>query len=213
MQPHTPLFPPPPHVWYAGRPWLAHVQRKVPPQPLEKSPHWFGYAAHVKRVGQLHVPGVLAVVELQTFPVPEQAQSIVPPQPSSSFEPHLPAYEAAHVRRTQQVLFAPHTALAGHVQLTEPQELLTVVAQAPLHVGNAQQVWLTASQACPAAHLQAMLPQALLNVTLHCPPQTGSAQQVPAVPAVFELHALPAAHAQLSVAPQPSGRAEPHCPL
>jgi hypothetical protein len=91
VQPHTPLCPPPPQVWYAGRPWLAQVQRKVPPQPFEKSPHWFGYAAHVKSVGQLHVPGVFAVVELHTVPAPVQPQSSVPPQPSSSFEPHLPA--------------------------------------------------------------------------------------------------------------------------
>jgi hypothetical protein len=33
---------------------------------------------------------VFAAVELQTLLVPEQPQSIVPPQPSSSFEPHLP---------------------------------------------------------------------------------------------------------------------------
>jgi hypothetical protein len=62
----------------------------VPPQPFESSPHWFGYAAQVKRVGQLHVPGVFAADELHTLLAPEQLQSIVPPQPSSSFEPHLP---------------------------------------------------------------------------------------------------------------------------
>jgi hypothetical protein len=102
--------------------------------------------------------------------------------------------------------------LAGHVQLTEPQALLTVVPHAPLHVGSAQQVWLAMSQACPAAHLQARSPQALLKVTPHCPSQLGSSQQVPATPLVFELHALPAAHVHLSVEPQPSGRAVPHWP-
>jgi hypothetical protein len=99
------------------------------------------------------------------------------------------------------------------VQLTEPQALLTVVPQAPSQVGSAQQVWLAASQACPAAHLQARLPQALLKVTSHCPSHRGSSQQVPAMPLTFELHALPAAHAHLSVEPQPSGKAEPHWPL
>jgi hypothetical protein len=63
----------------------------VPPQPLGSSPHWFGYAAQVSRVGQLHVPVVFAAVALHTLPAPEQAQSIVPPQPLSRFEPHLPA--------------------------------------------------------------------------------------------------------------------------
>jgi hypothetical protein len=66
------------------------VQCKVPPQPFAKSPHWLGYAAHVKSVGQLHFPVVFAAAELHTLPAPEQLQSIVPPQPSSSFEPHLP---------------------------------------------------------------------------------------------------------------------------
>ena len=117
------------------------------------------------------------------------------------------------MRGVQQVLSALHTALAGHVQSTEPQALLTVVPHAPLHVGNAQQVWLASSQACPAAHLQARLPQALLKVTPHCPSQRGSSQHVPATPLVFELQALPLAQEQLSVAPQPSGKAEPHWSL
>jgi hypothetical protein len=42
VQPHTPLCALPPQVWYAGRPWSAHVHFKVPPQPFGKSPHWFG---------------------------------------------------------------------------------------------------------------------------------------------------------------------------
>jgi hypothetical protein len=63
----------------------------VPPQPFGRSPHWFGYAAQVTSVGQLHVPGVFVAAELHTLPAPEQAQSIVPPQPSSRLEPHLPA--------------------------------------------------------------------------------------------------------------------------
>jgi hypothetical protein len=57
---------------------------------LEKSPHWLGYAAQVRSVGQLHCPGVLAAAELHTLLAPEQTQSIVPPQASSSLEPHLP---------------------------------------------------------------------------------------------------------------------------
>jgi hypothetical protein len=79
-----------------------------------------------------------------------------------------------------------------------------------LHFGSAQQVPLAASQACPEPHLQFRLPQALLKVTPHCPSHRGSSQHVPATPLVFELHALPAAHAQLSVEPQPSGKAVPH---
>jgi hypothetical protein len=110
----------------------------------------------------------------------------------------------------QQVWFAPHTEFAGQLQATEPQSLLTVVPQVPLHVGNAQHTWLAVSQPWPDTHLQATLPQALLKVTLHFPSQLGSSQHVPATPAVFELHAVPAAHAQLSVAPQPSGKAAPH---
>jgi hypothetical protein len=57
---------------------------------LEKSPHLFAYAAQVKSVGQLHFPGVLSAVELHTLLAPEQLQSIVPPQPSSSLAPHFP---------------------------------------------------------------------------------------------------------------------------
>ena len=114
------------------------------------------------------------------------------------------------MRGVQQVLPAPHTAVAGHLQSTEPQALLMVAPHAPLHVGNAQQVPLAASQACPAAHLQVRLPQALFKVTPHCSSHRGSSQQVPAMPLVFELQALPAVHAQLSVEPQPSGKAEPH---
>jgi hypothetical protein len=38
-----------------------------------------------------HFPGVFALVELHTWLAPEQPQSMVPPQPSSSCEPHLPA--------------------------------------------------------------------------------------------------------------------------
>jgi hypothetical protein len=110
----------------------------------------------------------------------------------------------------QQVLFAPHTALAGHLQSTEPQSLLTVVPHAPLHFGNAQQVPVSASQACPELHLQVRLPQSLLKVTPHCPSHRGSSQQVPATPLVFEVQALPEAHAHLSVEPQPSGKAVPH---
>jgi hypothetical protein len=79
-----------------------------------------------------------------------------------------------------------------------------------LHFGNAQQVPLAASQACPAPHLQMRLPQSFIKVTPHCPSHRGSSQQVPAMPLVFELQALPAAHAHLSVEPQPSGKAEPH---
>jgi hypothetical protein len=105
-------------------------------------------------------------------------------------------------------------ALAGHVQSTEPQSLLTVVPHAPLHVGNVQQLWLAASHVCPAAHLlQTRLPQALVRVVLQAPLQIGSAQQVPVDPAVFVLHTLPDAHAQFSVPPQPSGKAEPHWSL
>jgi hypothetical protein len=100
--------------------------------------------------------------------------------------------------------------LAAHAQLTEPQALLTVVPHAPLHVGSAQQVLLPASHACPAAHLQARLPQSLLTVVLHAPLQLGSEQQLPGDVPSFELHRLPAAQAQFSVAPQPSGKAEPH---
>jgi hypothetical protein len=33
---------------------------------------------------------MFAAVELHTFAAPEQLQSIVPPQPSSSLDPHLP---------------------------------------------------------------------------------------------------------------------------
>jgi hypothetical protein len=83
---------------------------------------------------------VFAAVEVHIWPAPEQPQSMVLPQPSSSFEPHLPANEAAHVRGVQHVWAAPHTPPAGHVQLTEPQSLLTVMPQAPLHVGSVQQV-------------------------------------------------------------------------
>jgi hypothetical protein len=90
VQPQTPLWAPPPQVSYAGKPWSAHVQCNVPPQPFGKSPHSFGYEAQVKSVGQLHFPGVFAAVELHTLLAPEQPQSMVPPQPSSSFEPHLP---------------------------------------------------------------------------------------------------------------------------
>jgi hypothetical protein len=96
------------------------------------------------------------------------------------------------------------------LQSTEPQSLLTVVPHAPLHFGKAQQVPLSASQACPDPHLQVRLPQSLVKVTPHCPSHRGSSQQVPATPLVFELQALPAAHAHLSVEPQPSGKAEPH---
>jgi hypothetical protein len=111
------------------------------------------------------------------------------------------------------VLFAAHTAVAGHLQSTEPQSLLKVVPHAPLHFGNAQQVPLVASHACPDPHLQTWLPQALLKVTPHFPSHRGSSQHVPATPLVFELHALPAAQAQLTTEPQPSGKAVPHCPL
>jgi hypothetical protein len=58
---------------------------------LAKSPHWFGYAAQVRSVGQLHFPGLLSAVELHTLLAPEHPQSMVPPQPSSSLAPHLPA--------------------------------------------------------------------------------------------------------------------------
>jgi len=37
-----------------------------------------------------HFPGMFAAVELHTLPAPEQPQSMVPPQPSSSCDPHLP---------------------------------------------------------------------------------------------------------------------------
>jgi hypothetical protein len=111
----------------------------------------------------------------------------------------------------QQVLLAPHTALAGHVQLTEPQALLTVVPHAPLHVGSAQQVLLAASQACPAGQLpQTRLPQALLTVVLHAPLQLGSAQQV----LVEVSHTLlaPQDLAEHVVVPQSLLRVTLHCP-
>jgi hypothetical protein len=66
------------------------LQGKVPSQPFGRSPHWFGYAAQVNSVGQLQVPGAFAAVELHKLLLPEQLQSMVPPQPSSSCEPHLP---------------------------------------------------------------------------------------------------------------------------
>jgi len=53
----------------------------------------------------------------------------------------------------------------------------------------------------------------LLKVTLHRLSHDGSPQHVPGTPLTFELHWFPAAHAQLSVEPQPSGKAEPHWPL
>jgi hypothetical protein len=114
------------------------------------------------------------------------------------------------VRGVQQVLFALHTAVAGHLQSTEPQSLLTVVPHAPLHFGSAQHVPLSASQACPDPHLQVRLPQSFIKVTPHFPSQRGSSQHVPAMPLVFEVQALPEAHAHLSVEPQPSGRSVPH---
>jgi hypothetical protein len=67
------------------------VHFNVPPHPFANvSPHCFGKSAHVLSVGQLQVPGVLAAVLLHTLPVPEQPQSSLPPQPSSSCVPHLP---------------------------------------------------------------------------------------------------------------------------
>jgi hypothetical protein len=114
------------------------------------------------------------------------------------------------VRGVQQVLPAPQTAEAGHLQSTEPQSLVRVVPQAPLHFGRAQQVPVSASHVCPDPHLQVRLPQSLVKVTPHCPSHRGSSQQVPAMPLDFEVQALPEAHEHLSVEPQPSGKSEPH---
>jgi hypothetical protein len=114
----------------------------------------------------------------------------------------------------QQVWSGLQTDPAAHVQSTEPQSLLRVVPQAPLHVGKAQQLWFSASHTCPAAHLlQTRLPQSLVRVVLQTPLQLGSAQQLPIDPALFALHTLPAAQAQFRVFPQPSGKAEPHWSL
>ena len=99
----------------------------------------------------------------------------------------------------------------GHLQSTAPQSLLTVVPQAPLHVGTRSRY------CCPVAGLArwALAGAAAAGVSqgqAALPVTGGSSQQVPRR-RCSSTEALPAAHAQLSVEPQPSGKAEPHWPL
>ena len=74
-------------------------------------------------------------------PVPVQPQLSVPPQASSICAPHEP-FMPPHVFGVQHM---PETQMLvpEHEQSTSPQELLTVVPQAPLHVGSWQQALLT----------------------------------------------------------------------
>ena len=73
-----------------------------------------------------------------------------------------------------------HTAVTAHLQSTEPQVLVTVLPQALLHVGRAQQVLPAPLQALPLPQSvpHTFEPQALVSVVLHWPLHTGSAQQV-----------------------------------
>lgn len=116
---------------------------------------------------------------------------MVPPQPSSRAVPHAPPM-LEHVFGVQHMP-ETHLLVPEHEQSTLPQALLTVVPQAPLHVGSWQQALLT--HVDPAGQLNVWEPQEFVTVPqyveLGC---VGSAQHVPGsvVPAVE--HAKPAPH-------------------